>query len=90
MRIAIGFIFILVVAAISAPVIYYGTTDPCRMLAQEMAADAYKPMASALGGDPNNVPESVERPMRLITSQMSGRECSEELWGRWFSSDENS
>ena len=84
MRIAIGLIVILIVAAVAAPVLYYGTTDPCRMLAQKMAADAYKPMASTLGGDPDDVPESVERPMRLITSQMSGRECSEELWDRWF------
>ena len=90
MRAVLGLIVILVVAAVLAPLLYYGTADPCRMLAREMAADAYKPMAKTLGGDPDDVPESVERPMRLITSQMSGRECSEELWDRWFGSGGNS
>ena len=90
MRAVIGLVIVLIVAAVLAPVVYYGTTDPCRMLAQEMAADAYKPMAKTLGGDPNDVPDSVERPMRLITSQMSGRECSEKLWDRWFGSGGNS
>ena len=90
MRAVIGLIAILIVAALLAPILYYGTADPCRMLAQEMAADTYGPMAKTLGGDPEDVPEGVVRSMRLVTSQMSGRECSEKLWGRWFGSEGNS
>jgi len=90
MRAIIGLIVILIVAAILAPVVYYGTADPCRMLAQEMAAETYKPMAKTFGGNPDEVPDSVERSMRLVTSQMSGRECTKKLWDRWFGSGENS
>ena len=90
MRTVIGLVVILIVGAVLAPVTYYGTTDPCRMLAQDMAADTCKPVAKTLGGNPDEVPESVVRSMRLITSQMSGQECTKKLWSRWFGDGENS
>ena len=90
MRAVIGLIAVLVVAALLAPVVYYGTADPCRMLAQEMAADTYGQVAKTLGGDPDDVPDSVVRSMRLVTSQMTGRECTGKLWDRWFGSEGNS
>jgi hypothetical protein len=86
-RLIIGLIVAIVVVAVVAPVVYYGTTDPCRMLAKDMASDAYGQLAELTGSDPGEVPESVERTMRLVTSQMTSRSCAEKLWDSWTGAD---
>ena len=37
MRLIIGLVALIVVVAIAAPIVHYGTMDPCRMLAQDIA-----------------------------------------------------
>ena len=62
----------LALIAIAVGGVFYGTystLDPCRALAQEMADDTLGSIA--------------ERPMRLVTSQMTSRECVDGLWERW-------
>jgi len=87
MRIILGLILLVVIAA-AIPVVYYGEVDPCRMLAKDMAHEAYGPLADLVGNDPDEVPEAMESSMRLVTSQMSARECSDKLWERWTSGAE--
>ena len=53
------------------------------MLAQELAQDAYAPMAEALG-DESEPPEMVERSARMVTSQYSAQKCASELADRWY------
>lgn len=67
--------------------VYYGTLDPCRMLAHEMARDTLAPVAEIFGQDPAEVPEGVERSMRMITSQYSANTCVRKLWGYWVDTD---
>lgn len=87
MRIILGLILLVAIAA-AIPVVYYGEVDPCRMLAKDMAHEAYGPLADLVGNDPDEVPEAMESSMRLVTSQMSARECSDKLWERWTSGAE--
>lgn len=87
MRIILGLI-LLVAIAVAIPVVYYGEVDPCRMLAKDMAHEAYGPLADLVGNDPDKVPEAMENSMRLVTSQMTARECTDKLWERWTSSEE--
>ena len=74
MRTLISMIALLVVAAGGLFYGNYGTLDPCRALASEMAGDT-------LGG-------IAERPMRLLTSQYTSSECAESLWERWIDFDD--
>lgn len=83
MRLIFGLIVLALIAAVAVPAVYYGEVDPCRMLAKDMAREAYGPLAELVGNDPNDVPASMESSMRLVTSQMSGRECADTLWERW-------
>lgn len=83
MRFVFGLILLALVAVVAVPAIYYGTLDPCRMLAKDMAHEAYGPLAELVGNDPDEVPESMERSMRMVTSQMTARSCAEKLWQRW-------
>ena len=83
MRLILGLIVLALIAVIALPVVYYREVDPCRMLAKDMAREAYGPLAELVGNDPNDVPASMESSMRLVTSQMSGRECVDALWDRW-------
>ncbi len=69
MRTLISTIALLAIAAGGIFYGNYGTLDPCRALATEMAGDT-------LGG-------IAERPMRMLTSQYTSRECTESLWERW-------
>jgi len=87
MRLILGLILLVAIAA-AIPVVYYGEVDPCRMLAKDMAHEAYGPLADLVGNDPDEVPEAMESSMRLVTSQMSARECSDNLWERWTSGAE--
>lgn len=88
MRLILGLIVLALIAVIALPVAYYGEVDPCRMLAKDMAHEAYGPLAELVGNDPDDVPASMESSMRLVTSQMTGRECADSLWERWTKSRE--
>lgn len=87
MRLILGLILLVAIAA-AIPVVYYGEADPCRMLAKDMAHEAYGPLAGLVGNDPDEVPDAMVSSMRLVTSQMSARECSGKLWERWTSGTE--
>ena len=86
MRVISGLILLLALAA-AIPAVYYGEVDPCRMLAKDMAHEAYGPLAGLVGNDPDEVPDAMVSSMRLVTSQMSARECSGKLWERWTSGE---
>ena len=73
MRVILGLV-LLAVIVLSIPVVYYGEVDPCRMLARDMAHEAYGPLAELVGNDPDEVPPAMENSMRLVTSQMTARE----------------
>lgn len=85
MRFISALIVLALIVLIAVPVIRYRTIDPCRMLSADMAHDAYGPLAELAGGDPDDVPDAMERSMRLVTSQMTMRECADGLWERWTS-----
>jgi hypothetical protein len=87
MRVIIGLI-LLVLIVLAIPVVYYGEVDPCRMLAKDMAHEAYGPLAELVGNDPDDVPPAMVSSMRMVTSQMTARECSEKLWESWTSGGE--
>lgn len=71
-------VFLIVLAAIAwgGLSFYYGSPDPCRMLATERAGEANE----QLGLEEN---ETVESVIRLGTSQMSTQECAQELFELW-------
>lgn len=80
----LGLIVLVAIAIVVTPVVYYRTTDVCRMLSQEMAIEAYKPMADLLGTNPKDVPDAVERSMRLVTSQYDSGTCASKLKDVWL------
>jgi hypothetical protein len=84
MRIVIGLIVALVVVLVLWPLASYGTLDPCRILAKDMARDAYTQMAKAVGAEPGKTPEAAENMARMVTSQYSEGECLSRLKDRWF------
>lgn len=90
MRIIRMILFLIPLGAVAAggsALAYYGTLDPCRMLAYEMARDTLAPVAEIFDQDPHEVSESAERSMRMITSQYSAGTCTRKLWGYWMDSD---
>lgn len=82
------FLIPLGVIAAGSALAYYGTLDPCRMLAHEMARDTLAPVAEIFGENPDEVPESAERSMRMITSQYSAGTCTRKLWSYWMDAGE--
>lgn len=83
-RIIPGLIVLIAALALAVPFVHYGTLDPCRMLARDMAHDMYAPLARAAGTEPGDIPEAVERSTRLLTSQYSQGTCLTRLKDRWF------
>lgn len=84
MRIVLGLIVVLVVLLIATPLLRYGTLDPCRILAKDMARDAYSQMARAVGAEPGETPQAAENMARMMTSQYSEGECVSRLKDRWL------
>jgi len=66
----------------------YGSLDPCRMLAQDMANDSVSGLEDTFGPDYeeqyDDVRESAARLTRLVTSQYSTGEGVDKLAERWF------
>ncbi len=84
MRLIIGLVVLIVVVAIAAPVVRYGTADPCRMLAQDIADDSYGQIAKALGAEPGETPETAYAMARMMTSQSTQTDCVMKLKDRWL------
>ncbi len=84
MRIILGLIVILVAALFVWPLVSYGTLDPCRILAKDMARDTYEQMANAVGAEPGKTPEAAESMARMVTSQYSEGRCLSRLKDRWL------
>lgn len=87
MRVIIGLI-LLVIVVLAIPVVWYGEVDPCRMLAKDMAHEAYGPLAELVGNDPDEVPPAMVSSMRMVTSQMTARQCVDKLWENWTRPEE--
>lgn len=88
MRIILGLIGILVSAAVVWPLASYGTLDPCRILAKEMARDTYEQVAKAVGAEPGETPEAAESMARMVTSRYSEGQCLSRLKDRWLGLDD--
>lgn len=84
MRIILGLIVILVLGLVVWPLLAYGTLDPCRILAKDMARDTYTQMSRAIGAEPGKTPEAAESVARMVTSQYSEGECVSHLKDRWL------
>ncbi|KAB7741640.1 hypothetical protein F2P47_04350 [Parvibaculum sedimenti] len=84
MRIILGLIIVLLIAAIGTPLVRYGTLDPCRILAKDLARESYSKVAKAMGVEPGETPEAAESLARAMTSQYSEGECVSRLKDRWF------
>ncbi|MCE9649593.1 MAG: hypothetical protein K8R18_08225 [Parvibaculum sp.] len=84
MRIIVGLIVAVLVVVVAGPIVYYGTTDPCRMLAKDLADENYKNLANAVGVEPGKTPEAAEAMARMMTSQYSQRDCVLKLKDRWL------
>jgi len=84
MRIILGLIVALVLLVVVLPFARYGTLDPCRILAKDMARDAYTKMAEAVGTEPGKTPEAAESMARVVTSQYSEGQCVSKLKDRWL------
>ncbi len=78
---------LIVIVAIAAPVLKYGTADPCRMLAQDIADESYGQIAEALGAEPGETPETAYAMARMMTSQSTQSECVMRLKDRWLGLD---
>jgi hypothetical protein len=89
MRVIYGLIGLIVLLFIVLPVVRYRTADPCRMLAQDIAAENYQQFASAVGAEPGETPEAAEAMARMLTSQYSQTECVMKLKDRWLGIVEN-
>ena len=84
MRSIPGLIALVIIVAIGAMFFHYGTVDPCRMLAKDMADDGYAQIAKAMGMEPGETPESAQSMARMVTSQYTQKECVMELKDRWL------
>lgn len=62
-------LLILMAAGYGGLVLYYGETEPCDMLAEEVS-DGHGGLLASI--------------TRLGTDQMNQRECVDELWREWF------
>ena len=77
-------LIILIAVALGGALYVYGTVDPCRMLAKDMARDSVGPVAEAFGGSRDDLPEGVEQMMRALTSQYDTTTCATKLWDGWL------
>ncbi len=64
---------VLVAAGYGGLAFYYGATEPCDMLAEEITNQQGETVGRLMGGF-----------NRMGTNQMSQRECVDELWRAWF------
>ncbi|MES1991036.1 MAG: hypothetical protein V4441_08805 [Pseudomonadota bacterium] len=84
MRTVIGLIVLVLAVLTGLTVWHYGTLDPCRMLAQDLADDGYGQVAKAMGMEPGETPDSALAMARMVTSQYTQSECVWKLRDRWF------
>lgn len=89
MRLIIGIVVLIVVVVIAAPIMRYGTADPCRMLSQDIADDGYGQIAKALGAEPGKTPETAYAMARMMTSQSTQTDCVMQLKDRWLGLNRN-
>ena len=80
MRLIIGLVVLIIIVAIAAPMVRYGTADPCRMLAQDIADDSYGQIAKAMG----ETPEAAYAMARMMTSGSTQTDCVMQLKDRWL------
>lgn len=84
MRFIFSSIALIVIVAVGVVFFRYGTVDPCRMLAKDLADDGYGQIAAAMGVKPGETPESALSMARMVTSQYTQKECVTELKDRWL------
>ena len=76
-------ILLILIAAFVGISIYYGSPDPCRMLAKEVAWDEAREREELTGIKWEGLDEFMERWIRAQASQMSTGECTQELLAEW-------
>ena len=80
----VALIILLILIALFAGIsIYYGSPDPCRMLAKEVAWDEARERERLTGIKWTGLDEFMERWIRAQASQMSTGECTTELFSEW-------
>jgi deoxycytidylate deaminase len=84
MRLIFGLIALILIVLVAAPVIRYGTADPCRMLAQDIADESYGQIADVLGVEKSETPEGAKAMARMMTSNHTQSECVSQLSDRWW------
>ncbi|MDO8289764.1 MAG: hypothetical protein Q7T44_11145 [Parvibaculum sp.] len=84
MRFIFGSVLLVVIVAVGTILFQYGTLDPCRMLAQDLADEGYGQIASVIGVEPGETPESAHSMARMMTSQYTQKECMTKLKDRWL------
>ena len=84
MRYVFGLIPLALAVLIGVTVWHYGTVDPCRMLAKDLADEGYGQIATAMGMEPGETPESANAMARMVTSQYTQKQCVMELKDRWL------
>lgn len=87
MRVAVVAVVVGIVAVVVGPVAYYGTVDPCRMLAKSLADEGYRNLANAVGAEPGKTPEAALSLGRMMVSQYSEMDCAMKLKDRWLGLD---
>lgn len=87
MRVVIGLIVVVLIVLVAAPIAYYGSVDPCRMLAKSIADEEYGKLSKAFGTEPGKTPEAIQTLGRMSVSQYSEGECLMRLKDRWLGFD---
>ena len=80
-------LLILMAAGYGGLAFYYGATEPCDMLAQEITnqqADAAERMLGADSDDLSDRDGMLAGLNRMSTDRMSQQECVDDLWRAWF------
>lgn len=84
MRLVVVSLVVGIVVVVAGLVACYGTLDPCRMLAKDLADESYRNLAGSVGAEPGKTPEAAEALGRVMVSQYSQGECVMKLKDRWL------
>ena len=80
MRFILGLIILFAVLIVATPIIKYGTTDPCRMLAKDIARESYAKVANAVGASTActsaNAVVSTKAARRMIEAVFKAKRAS--------------
>jgi len=64
--------------------LYYGSPDPCRMLAAELAKEDAAALEETFGISREKTEDRIDVIYRTVTVQMETGECTTRLWDAWW------